>query len=270
VRDDEAMDRPGEIRMPLEPLRLQSDRRLASVTITCLLAFSLWFLRIDFVRYAHDPALIRDRLILHGGLVAVLVAGLWLLRRVHDRQGYQRIVSGVTITGSAFVLWLNLDALRSSGSAISPILSILALYGGLPNRRWWQCAPPVLLSLGLISLRLWLAHAAAADVVGDVLTLVAVNVIGVVIVVRRTTLEPGEDAAVLAAQVAESALQTLRGFIPICAHCKQVRTDVGDWQEIERYVQEHTAAQFTHGICPSNPVAVVASDCEEPIRELAS
>ncbi|MFH1135807.1 MAG: PAS domain-containing protein [Pseudomonadota bacterium] len=43
---------------------------------------------------------------------------------------------------------------------------------------------------------------------------------------------------------------TLRGFIPICSNCKNIRDDHGYWQKVEQYVQEHSEAQFSHGICP--------------------
>ena len=45
-------------------------------------------------------------------------------------------------------------------------------------------------------------------------------------------------------------LKTLRGIIPICSHCRKLRSEVGDWQLIERYFQDHSDALFSHGICP--------------------
>jgi hypothetical protein len=44
-------------------------------------------------------------------------------------------------------------------------------------------------------------------------------------------------------------VKTLTGLLPICAACKKIRDDGGYWQEIERYLAEHTDAQFTHGLC---------------------
>jgi len=44
-------------------------------------------------------------------------------------------------------------------------------------------------------------------------------------------------------------VKTLTGLLPICAACKKIRNDEGYWQEIERYLAEHTGAQFTHGLC---------------------
>lgn len=45
--------------------------------------------------------------------------------------------------------------------------------------------------------------------------------------------------------------QTLKGLLPICASCKKIRDDNGYWTQVERYVAEHSAAEFTHSICPS-------------------
>lgn len=44
-------------------------------------------------------------------------------------------------------------------------------------------------------------------------------------------------------------LKILSGLIPICASCKKVRDDAGGWKQIEAYIQEHTEAEFSHGIC---------------------
>jgi ligand-binding sensor domain-containing protein len=45
-------------------------------------------------------------------------------------------------------------------------------------------------------------------------------------------------------------VQTLSGLLPICAWCKRIRNDDGAWEQIEVYVHDHSAATFSHGICP--------------------
>ena len=45
-------------------------------------------------------------------------------------------------------------------------------------------------------------------------------------------------------------VRTLAGMLPVCAWCKSVRNDQGFWQQIEHYLEEHTDAKFTHGLCP--------------------
>lgn len=51
-------------------------------------------------------------------------------------------------------------------------------------------------------------------------------------------------------KVALAEIKTLRGFIPICANCKNIRDDKGYWNQIEDYISNHTEAQFSHGLCP--------------------
>jgi transcriptional regulator with GAF, ATPase, and Fis domain len=51
-------------------------------------------------------------------------------------------------------------------------------------------------------------------------------------------------------QDALSEIKTLRGIIPICMHCKNIRDDKGYWTRVDTYVTKHTDAKFTHGVCP--------------------
>ncbi len=44
-------------------------------------------------------------------------------------------------------------------------------------------------------------------------------------------------------------IQTLRGLIPICAKCKKIRDEEGAWNQLEAYIEEHSDALFSHGIC---------------------
>lgn len=45
-------------------------------------------------------------------------------------------------------------------------------------------------------------------------------------------------------------IETLRGIVPICSFCKQIRDDKGYWNRVDAYVAKHTEAQFSHSICP--------------------
>lgn len=58
------------------------------------------------------------------------------------------------------------------------------------------------------------------------------------------------NATVLDLKKALSEVKRLQGILPICGHCKKIRDDQGAWQGIEKYVHEHSAAKFSHGICP--------------------
>jgi molybdopterin synthase catalytic subunit len=56
------------------------------------------------------------------------------------------------------------------------------------------------------------------------------------------------NAAVSAYQ---KRIETLRGIVPICSYCKQIRDDKGYWNKVEEYVSQHTDAKFSHSICPA-------------------
>ncbi|MBU2515279.1 PAS domain S-box protein [bacterium] len=45
-------------------------------------------------------------------------------------------------------------------------------------------------------------------------------------------------------------IKILEGMLPICASCKKIRDDKGYWNHIESYIEKHTDALFSHGICP--------------------
>ena len=44
-------------------------------------------------------------------------------------------------------------------------------------------------------------------------------------------------------------VKQLSGLLPICSHCKKIRDDKGYWNQIEVYIDQHSEATFSHGIC---------------------
>ncbi|MFZ5571463.1 MAG: cache domain-containing protein [Thermodesulfobacteriota bacterium] len=48
----------------------------------------------------------------------------------------------------------------------------------------------------------------------------------------------------------QKRIETLRGIVPICSFCKQIRDDKGYWNQVEEYVSKYTDAEFSHGVCP--------------------
>ena len=51
-------------------------------------------------------------------------------------------------------------------------------------------------------------------------------------------------------EAALAKVKLLSGMLPICSGCKQIRDDKGYWSQVESYVQKHSEATFTHGLCP--------------------
>jgi hypothetical protein len=45
-------------------------------------------------------------------------------------------------------------------------------------------------------------------------------------------------------------VQQLEGILPICAGCKAIRDEQGNWTQLEGYITKHTPAQFSHSFCP--------------------
>jgi PAS domain S-box-containing protein len=52
-------------------------------------------------------------------------------------------------------------------------------------------------------------------------------------------------------QARERELANLRGILPICMHCKKIRQADGVWKQLERYIRDHSQADFSHGLCPA-------------------
>jgi len=52
----------------------------------------------------------------------------------------------------------------------------------------------------------------------------------------------------LAKELAE--IKMLRGLVPICMHCKNMRDDKGYWNRLEKYIEDRSEVTFSHGICP--------------------
>jgi hypothetical protein len=50
-------------------------------------------------------------------------------------------------------------------------------------------------------------------------------------------------------QEALNEVQLLSG-LPICASCKKIRDEREVWQPLEGYIQAHSEAKFTQGLCP--------------------
>lgn len=66
----------------------------------------------------------------------------------------------------------------------------------------------------------------------------------------RKAAEQERESLVNELKSALESVRTLSGLIPICAHCKKIRDDKGYWNQLEKYIVEHTDANLTHGICP--------------------
>lgn len=66
------------------------------------------------------------------------------------------------------------------------------------------------------------------------------------------------EAEQAALRGALNEVQTLRGLLPMCPSCKNVRDDQGFWESVETHVSRVSGAQFSHGLCPDCAAATLA------------
>lgn len=240
-------------------LRLESDRRQVTFAAALTLAPVLWFIRTDFAIYADDWPHLRQRFLLRAFAAAAAIATIWLLSIDRRPATYRRVVLGMALSVALYMV--GMSASRPQGAAMAlrtPLFNLFLLYAAFPNSYWRQCLPPLLMSGGLVALRVtWLTSEVGNDIAGDIVILAVSNVLGLLMVAYRTSLERqlgdaerAEATERQARQRAVEELRALREVIPICMHCKNVRSEIGEWHRIESYVKAHIDAEFTHGICP--------------------
>ncbi len=62
-------------------------------------------------------------------------------------------------------------------------------------------------------------------------------------------IEAKKESLITQLQESLSEVKKLSGLLPICCSCKKIRDDEGYWQELEKYIGNHSEAQFSHGLC---------------------
>jgi PAS domain-containing protein len=89
-------------------------------------------------------------------------------------------------------------------------------------------------------------------------------------ITERKRAEEERQRTIAELQDALQKVKTLSGLLPICASCKKIRDDKGYWNHVESYIEHHSAAQFSHGICPDcvrKLYPEIADSVEAAIRE---
>ena len=68
--------------------------------------------------------------------------------------------------------------------------------------------------------------------------------------IQRKAAQRERDRLIARLREALARVKQLSGLLPMCAWCKRIRDDQGYWQQVEQYIDEHSEAEFTSGICP--------------------
>ncbi len=63
--------------------------------------------------------------------------------------------------------------------------------------------------------------------------------------------KPFNSRELLARVKTHVEMKILRGLIPICSKCKNIRDDKDHWTNVEKYIQENSQALFSHSLCPT-------------------
>lgn len=201
--------------VPIPSLRINSASVLTTVADLIFLAVAWEFLGKPQL---HIPLSVRSFLTLLG--VMWLDVILFSTAAFLGRPEYQKILTGTLV--SRFVI-----------SVFA--YPFLYLYLKRQNRRYGMVIEhrPVLAILKEVSdVKLELSHAQQE-------------------IERRKEVEREKEGLIVALQQALSEVKTLRGILPTCAYCKQIRDETGAWHHVEDYVQNHSEATFSHGICPA-------------------
>ena len=58
------------------------------------------------------------------------------------------------------------------------------------------------------------------------------------------------DVAKIQAILESNLGARMRTWLSICAHCKRIRNEQGQWEQMESYISHHSQTDFSHGLCP--------------------
>ena len=69
-------------------------------------------------------------------------------------------------------------------------------------------------------------------------------------ITNRVLIQKERERLVKDLKKALTQINTLSGLLPICSNCKKIRDDQGYWNLLESYIESHSEAEFSHGMCP--------------------
>jgi len=161
------------------------------------------------------------------------------------------------------VAWFSLNLLMelyvhstrvASETAVAGILFVFALTLLVPMRFSYQAGTATVATLAFMGLIIG-KKLEPSSLAFILITLMLALAIGLVCSRRLHRARRQSFAAHLLERetgvLLEAALaQTLEGILPICAACKKICEKDGAWVSIEEYVSDHSAARFSHGMCP--------------------
>jgi hypothetical protein len=174
----------------------------------------------------------------------------------HQLQWSMLLWSLIMIIVGAYIV--STRPIHYIGHILPAAVFVLVGYFMVPSAWVFQLIPGALVTVAYTFL-FWQTASPGQEigVVAVATTFVAVNLLGwfwsvqlehwkrssFLTLQRETALRTNLEQAL-------AEIKTLRSIVPICSHCKLVRTHDGHWHEVEVYVRQHTHVDFSHGFCP--------------------
>jgi hypothetical protein len=223
------------------------------LTIPCL--FFAWSDYLLFQTSGMFFALIAARLAVFAATLVALV----LLSRIQSHRNADRLVTSWCLAVCALNFFINWtrppDYIQHS---VLDVLILMTMYFLFPLPLPRQALAPLVFTSGNLVI-IYAFKNPMGPIQANVLwvSYILANALGIFTAERLQRYRLGyfdvlheERALRRELEEASNNLKTLRGMLPICAHCKKVRDDQGYWTQIEQYIRARSEAEFSHGICP--------------------
>jgi len=85
-----------------------------------------------------------------------------------------------------------------------------------------------------------------------IIIFISICILGVILIWNRKLKKEIAERKKLINDLEEALaeIKTLKGIVPICSNCKKIRDDKGYWNLLESFIEKHSEASFSHGMCP--------------------
>jgi len=194
----------------------------------------------------------------------ILFSAIYIHRATSYFSRYHQLLlcNQIIISLGIFILTV-VRKMPIANLGVNTILFTLIYFQFINNRFHYTVFSCVFFGFGAILTSFFFLDLSLSDFIASILFLVPVNFLGITILrsinqsrrfeylalsnLKETNEEKEKVIQELRATLAE--VKILRGFLPICASCKKIRDDKGYWNQIEAYIEKHSEAQFSHGIC---------------------
>ena len=191
--------------------------------------------------------------------LVIFLAGMWILRFQDQVHMFDRIV--LVLTLAILTNMIIVDYVMSGAYATIvawDIISIFVIYLAVPLQLPKQA--PILVIFTAFSAGNWLVFRApvwtSLETAATIAAYIVINILGIFLSFRNNSarrqqfvLLQNELAAKIKLEKALNEVNQLRGIIPICAACKKVKESEGYWKQVEAYIEDHSDAEFSHGLC---------------------